>query len=66
MTPRPGGTPTYGPETAARRRLGQLAIRIDPELAERIRAAARAHPAGVSGWLADAARLALEERDGPG
>lgn len=55
-----GGPPTYTPEAAERRARGQLAIRIPPDLADQIRAAARDYPGGVSGWLADAAKAHLD------
>lgn len=63
--PGSGGPPIFTAETKARRAAGQLAIRIDPELAARIRAAAASHAGGVSGWLADAAREALAQRGEP-
>ncbi len=60
--PRPrrkGGPPTYTPDTRARRQRGQISVRLDPELADQIRAAAASHAGGLAGWIAQAAREAL-------
>jgi hypothetical protein len=34
-------------------------VRLDPELADQIRAAAASHAGGLAGWIAQAAREAL-------
>ncbi len=53
--------PTYTPETAQARAAGQLAVRIAPEAAARIRERASDHPGGVSGLVASLA----EDRPAP-
>lgn len=56
-----GGPPVYGLWTAERRAAGQLAVRIAPEAAARIRERAADHPGGVSGLVASLA----EDRPAP-
>lgn len=58
---RRGSKPTYTPETAQARGAGQLAVRIAPEAAARIRERALDHPGGVSGLVASLA----EDRPAP-
>lgn len=59
--PRQGSKPVYAPGTAERRAAGQLAVRVSPEAAARIRERALDYPGGVSGLVASLA----EDRPAP-
>jgi hypothetical protein len=60
--PRKGGRPTYTPETAQRRASGQIAVRIPPETAARLRERAAEHPGGLSGLVASLDTDPAEDR----
>jgi len=59
---RRGGKPVYTPETAQRRASGQIAVRIPPETAARLRERAADHPGGLSGLVASLDSSPSEDR----
>ncbi len=59
---RRGGKPVYTPETAQRRASGQIAVRIPPETAARLRERAAEHPGGLSGLVASLDTDPAEDR----
>lgn len=51
--PRKGGKPTYSPETAARRRAGQITLGLSPERASALRSLGEHHAGGMTGVVSD-------------
>lgn len=49
---RKGGPPTYTEATAAKRKAGDIRLRLTPEQADKLRTLATGHPGGMSGLVA--------------